>query len=142
MTESSLPSAVIFTHASPFAPKLLAVSPNASIRVRVIADPPCTMSALTIPPFATASRKTLKSVCVANPLRSWSSISNRRSGLSDLRFEMLLHDLSRSEEHTSELQSLAYLVCRLLLEKKKTPPTATAHLNPLEAGTLRSPWPS
>src|SRR2546425_9359104 len=29
------------------------------------------------------------------------------------------HDLSRSEEHTSELQSLAYLVCRLLLEKKK-----------------------
>src|SRR3989441_5296238 len=30
----------------------------------------------------------------------------------------------RSEEHTSELQSLAYLVCRLLLEKKKTNPHA------------------
>src|SRR3989441_7381535 len=29
----------------------------------------------------------------------------------------------RSEEHTSELQSLAYLVCRLLLEKKKEPPS-------------------
>src|SRR2546425_2238854 len=29
--------------------------------------------------------------------------------------------IERSEEHTSELQSLAYLVCRLLLEKKKTP---------------------
>src|SRR2546423_3754672 len=28
---------------------------------------------------------------------------------------------TRSEEHTSELQSLAYLVCRLLLEKKKAP---------------------
>src|SRR3989441_3914322 len=28
-------------------------------------------------------------------------------------------DHHRSEEHTSELQSLAYLVCRLLLEKKK-----------------------
>src|SRR2546425_4030683 len=28
----------------------------------------------------------------------------------------------RSEEHTSELQSLAYLVCRLLLEKKKRTP--------------------
>src|SRR2546425_6371194 len=28
-------------------------------------------------------------------------------------------ELERSEEHTSELQSLAYLVCRLLLEKKK-----------------------
>src|SRR2546425_8933540 len=29
------------------------------------------------------------------------------------------YDNDRSEEHTSELQSLAYLVCRLLLEKKK-----------------------
>src|SRR5712672_1123885 len=31
----------------------------------------------------------------------------------------------RSEEHTSELQSLAYLVCRLLLEKKKNHTTKT-----------------
>src|SRR2546425_6270206 len=31
----------------------------------------------------------------------------------------------RSEEHTSELQSLAYLVCRLLLEKKKKKKTIT-----------------
>src|SRR5687767_15653426 len=31
----------------------------------------------------------------------------------------LVVELARSEEHTSELQSLAYLVCRLLLEKKK-----------------------
>src|SRR2546425_2957132 len=30
-----------------------------------------------------------------------------------------LEAADRSEEHTSELQSLAYLVCRLLLEKKK-----------------------
>src|SRR3712207_7274385 len=30
---------------------------------------------------------------------------------------------SRSEEHTSELQSRQYLVCRLLLEKKKSPYT-------------------
>src|SRR3989441_7721526 len=30
----------------------------------------------------------------------------------------------RSEEHTSELQSLAYLVCRLLLEKKKKSDTS------------------
>src|SRR5437764_3617862 len=34
---------------------------------------------------------------------------------------------SRSEEHTSELQSPMYLVCRLLLEKKKT--TRTTHLS-------------
>src|SRR5687767_15657938 len=32
----------------------------------------------------------------------------------------------RSEEHTSELQSLAYLVCRLLLEKKKKKKTHTS----------------
>src|SRR2546425_6882562 len=32
------------------------------------------------------------------------------------------NNLTRSEEHTSELQSLAYLVCRLLLEKKKENP--------------------
>src|SRR3712207_7031609 len=31
----------------------------------------------------------------------------------------LAHALVRSEEHTSELQSRQYLVCRLLLEKKK-----------------------
>src|SRR3712207_8544355 len=32
-----------------------------------------------------------------------------------------MHDVeTRSEEHTSELQSRQYLVCRLLLEKKKT----------------------
>src|SRR2546425_4445722 len=34
----------------------------------------------------------------------------------------------RSEEHTSELQSLAYLVCRLLLEKKKKNSTRTLQL--------------
>src|SRR3989441_3607594 len=33
----------------------------------------------------------------------------------------------RSEEHTSELQSLAYLVCRLLLEKKKNSDTSSRY---------------
>src|SRR5262245_4456317 len=33
---------------------------------------------------------------------------------------LLIENSSRSEEHTSELQSLRHLVCRLLLEKKKT----------------------
>src|SRR5205823_13647227 len=36
-----------------------------------------------------------------------------------LRNQRKVTALTRSEEHTSELQSLAYLVCRLLLEKKK-----------------------
>src|SRR3989441_7387702 len=39
----------------------------------------------------------------------------RHTGWSD----WLRRNAQRSEEHTSELQSLAYLVCRLLLEKKK-----------------------
>src|SRR2546425_4355822 len=45
---------------------------------------------------------------------SWadSSAGSTRPQSADLIME-------RSEEHTSELQSLAYLVCRLLLEKKK-----------------------
>src|SRR5205823_9410292 len=42
--------------------------------------------------------------------------------------EMVLAYLNRSEEHTSELQSLAYLVCRLLLEKKKKKDTKQSKL--------------
>src|SRR3989441_5751458 len=38
--------------------------------------------------------------------------------------------VKRSEEHTSELQSLAYLVCRLLLEKKKINREATPTTTP------------
>src|SRR2546425_5202062 len=37
----------------------------------------------------------------------------------------------RSEEHTSELQSLAYLVCRLLLEKKKKDETPNINTHTL-----------
>src|SRR5690606_42093141 len=39
------------------------------------------------------------------------------------RRRVRLHELARSEEHTSELQSRENLVCRLLLEKKKTKKT-------------------
>src|SRR2546430_11208164 len=35
------------------------------------------------------------------------------------QLEIILRDIERSEEHTSELQSQSNLVCRLLLEKKK-----------------------
>src|SRR2546425_8474162 len=43
---------------------------------------------------------------------------SQRAGVADAPLGYGMHEL-RSEEHTSELQSLAYLVCRLLLEKKK-----------------------
>src|SRR5437879_9875025 len=43
----------------------------------------------------------------------------------------------RSEEHTSELQSPMYLVCRLLLEKKKTHTTTASHTTDC---TLNRAW--
>src|SRR3989441_13333014 len=49
-------------------------------------------------------------------------ITARKKAEEELRAFKLISDQAndgRSEEHTSELQSLAYLVCRLLLEKKK-----------------------
>src|SRR5205823_13850624 len=57
----------------------------------------------------------VSSLAVVMSALSWSAgvVYSRRSHLSG--HPLLL----RSEEHTSELQSLAYLVCRLLLEKKK-----------------------
>src|SRR3712207_8968351 len=42
-------------------------------------------------------------------------------------FQRLLYPPARSEEHTSELQSRQYLVCRLLLEKKKKNPFHVRH---------------
>src|SRR5205823_7789232 len=56
----------------------------------------------TLFPYTTLFRSRRKPVPIPWP-------NFRRSGRRD----------ARSEEHTSELQSLAYLVCRLLLEKKK-----------------------
>src|SRR5437899_6504021 len=44
--------------------------------------------------------------------------NGERAGIEQMR-----RSGQRSEEHTSELQSLRHLVCRLLLEKKKTPLT-------------------
>src|SRR5438046_4859362 len=44
--------------------------------------------------------------------------SGASASLGGLQISNVLTDLSRSEEHTSELQSLTNLVCRLPLEKK------------------------
>src|SRR5216684_9074268 len=46
--------------------------------------------------------------------------TNHRKGVDFARHAL---EVARSEEHTSELQSRLHLVCRLLLEKKKTQPT-------------------
>src|SRR5687768_18230209 len=47
-----------------------------------------------------------------------SARTNSREGATEI---MISSEDMRSEEHTSELQSRLHLVCRLLLEKKKTP---------------------
>src|SRR2546425_2228443 len=57
-----------------------------------------------------------RSVCAAIMTRIASPCARTSAGISARRD---VGGSSRSEEHTSELQSLAYLVCRLLLEKKK-----------------------
>src|SRR3712207_8406640 len=42
-----------------------------------------------------------------------------KAAIAEHEHELLAYGTERSEEHTSELQSRQYLVCRLLLEKKK-----------------------
>src|SRR5438876_2373173 len=65
----------------------------------------------TLFPYTTLFRSNCGSfLAVASPLLT----SARRATSCDCRAAM------RSEEHTSELQSPVHLVCRLLLEKKKT----------------------
>src|SRR3712207_8840288 len=53
------------------------------------------------------------------PLRSPQRTRTRATSASDSCSSMSTDPGVRSEEHTSELQSRQYLVCRLLLEKKK-----------------------
>src|SRR2546425_8096351 len=50
----------------------------------------------------------------------WAKVKNYVAPPSIFTNQKLQDVWLRSEEHTSELQSLAYLVCRLLLEKKKS----------------------
>src|SRR2546425_11237115 len=54
------------------------------------------------------------------------AIGPARTDLFDVHVLLVHAGPMRSEEHTSELQSLAYLVCRLLLEKKKKKETSNS----------------
>src|SRR5256714_11873906 len=67
----------------------------------------------TLFPYTTLFRS--RQISAADALAEPESLS--LLGLTSLGHVRLIQ--ARSEEHTSELQSLAYLVCRLLLEKKK-----------------------
>src|SRR5437762_3924751 len=65
----------------------------------------------TLFPYTTLFRSICWRTCVA--CARWPRVSRRSRGPPPPRLP------ERSEEHTSELQSPMYLVCRLLLEKKK-----------------------
>src|SRR5437762_10480330 len=73
--------------------------------------------------FSISFRNTLKSERISgfNPSSFALSTENTTEGGDEERRKMETHGpkAGRSEEHTSELQSPMYLVCRLLLEKKK-----------------------
>src|SRR3712207_8180230 len=64
------------------------------------------------------------SASLKTTLRAWSTLPiatvSVKWATSKTTTESLSCETIRSEEHTSELQSRQYLVCRLLLEKKKT----------------------
>src|SRR3712207_7846239 len=79
----------------------------------------------TLFPYTTLFRSKIKNKQLGNPwFRGWSrgqvvKIMRSASAAQGFAGSDPRHGHGRSEEHTSELQSRQYLVCRLLLEKKK-----------------------
>src|SRR3712207_7417945 len=66
-------------------------------------------------------------------------VARHRAGARDAALHPAQPRRRRSEEHTSELQSRQYLVCRLLLEKKTTSrPTSAATTSALHTRSPRS----
>src|SRR2546425_3892527 len=70
----------------------------------------------TLFPYTTLFRSRVNPAIEQQQIERLRAVRARRDPVAS---ETALRKLERSEEHTSELQSLAYLVCRLLLEKKK-----------------------
>src|SRR3712207_8716167 len=68
---------------------------------------------------STCVRITSAPVSRAKPAATASEFWDGRDSSTGTKIRLNLRGSSRSEEHTSELQSRQYLVCRLLLEKKK-----------------------
>src|SRR3712207_8990598 len=87
----------------------------------------------TLFPYTTLFRSSFSrcSACAAScsvPTRSWVGALRHRYCLFCPQLIWLLTHAARSEEHTSELQSRQYLVCRLLLEKKTNNANFSQHL--------------
>src|SRR2546425_8765151 len=88
----------------------------------------------TLFPYTTLFRSESGRAKLARPQYRWAGMKKAEACVRRLPLDhrTVRPRLGRSEEHTSELQSLAYLVCRLLLEKKKDdpdPPAGAEHVN-------------
>src|SRR3712207_7530499 len=70
----------------------------------------------TLFPYTTLFRSDFTTQDWIDYARNYNEVAKKFSGNG---LSIGYHNHSRSEEHTSELQSRQYLVCRLLLEKKK-----------------------
>src|SRR5256885_5552433 len=77
-------------------------------------------------PIWTGSIPTPSSSSLPSPRCRWSASSSGNGGRS-IRWWRCASSATRSEEHTSELQSPCNLVCRLLLEKKNTSELLSPH---------------
>src|SRR5258705_5851507 len=73
----------------------------------------------TLFPYTTLFRSLDRVAVVGGARPLWALEQVLGSGACDVALAWARQPQARSEEHTSELQSLRHLVCRLLLEKKK-----------------------
>src|SRR5262245_63839598 len=73
----------------------------------------------TLFPYTTLFRSRIASMAASADRTTVTSTTGMRASIWRSCLKTSRPDWSRSEEHTSELQSLRHLVCRLLLEKKK-----------------------
>src|SRR3712207_8403910 len=80
----------------------------------------------TLFPYTTLFRSRLARGAGADQAQTLAGLKLQRGGLHDRELSSRSSHIDvRSEEHTSELQSRQYLVCRLLLEKKKNQASTT-----------------
>src|SRR3712207_8847514 len=83
-----------------------------------------------LPIFPAFANGALDAALMAEPFLSRASSQGsvvRVMGQDEMYPNFTVSAICRSEEHTSELQSRQYLVCRLLLEKKKTTTHSPQH---------------
>src|SRR3712207_6918685 len=71
----------------------------------------------TLFPYTTLFRSLAAGLLAPENAEAWQNVAGRAA--TGRALESTERNIGRSEEHTSELQSRQYLVCRLLLEKKK-----------------------